>query len=355
MERAVGSNTQFVEWRSRLRAAKKRFQQEVRSINLNHLPLLLLSLDRYQLGEVYGRLYKGIMPARVSETAARILDYENPERVVICCEQAQGIGRRKWTRGRPPKSGQQAYRERNRPQLRAKNKFRKLLHPESAIKDREYRERSRDKAAAQRKAFWGAMTPAVRKAYIQEQWKRREARLKAQPGGWEAYNAQKREEAAARRERAKHDPQLAARLREHSRRQAERRKANRHVELERIKADPVRLSKLRKRSQRASNKHNIQRALKRPGRAAEIRAQIAALIPPTFPPELRADLCNEVYAALLSGDMGVTKLREAVKAKSAKVRRLMGDRWKQVSLHEAIQGTDGLKLIDTIEADRPHF
>ena len=61
----------FLKWRSKLKAARKRYEGEVRKIELDYLPLVVLGLNRHQLTFVYERLFKKPKPSRAADAIAR--------------------------------------------------------------------------------------------------------------------------------------------------------------------------------------------------------------------------------------------------------------------------------------------
>lgn len=78
-------------------------------------------------------------------------------------------------------------------------------------------------------------------------------------------------------------------------------------------------------------------------------------IPSWVPKEIRGDLCQDLIVAVLSGETKVENIPDVVARYATQARKLLPDRWKTVSLDATIEGTDGLRYVDTLHSCEPDF
>ncbi len=90
--------------------------------------------------------------------------------------------------------------------------------------------------------------------------------------------------------------------------------------------------------------------------ATGLLALVNSLVPPQVPHFIRADVCQDVILAILEGDVAAGEnLTGAARKALTKVRRMHPFLFAPLSLDQEIPGTDGLRMIDTIRSDQPHF
>jgi hypothetical protein len=132
----------------------------------------------------------------------------------------------------------------------------------------------------------------------------------------------------------------------------ERRSRNKHSEHERLMSDPARralhLEKRRHREGCSARNWPI------PCRTDDLLKRILRAIPRGFPEEIREDLCNDLYAAVLAQDISADGLSAVMKVYSSRARKLLRETWSQVSIFDVIPGTEQ-RILDTIAHDAPHF
>ena len=77
-----------------------------------------------------------------------------------------------------------------------------------------------------------------------------------------------------------------------------------------------------------------------------------AVVPKTYPPEVREDLINDIVIMQLDGFQGTA----AEAFKIAKTRHYrMFDQHRTTSIDAPLAGADGFRLSDLISSDHPHF
>jgi hypothetical protein len=367
MEFREKSKAAFRDWWAKTQALRKRHEKELRALELEYLPFVLLSLNRYQLAFTYSAMFGKPAPSKAAEALAQLANHSNRVKVLKACYKARNdprcnareqeylaVRRSTLKAGTGNRPAARRYSEKNRDLKRAASR---VLRLDADAREREYasRVKHRERNYARSRAWWAGMSPETRRQYVSDQWTRRLARLKSQPGALEAYRAQKRREAAARRERIKNDP-IARALDENKRKARERQRRPYHKNyFQQIKVDPLRYEKHKARRKRSQQKRQIKELLSRKDGKEALMKAITAAVPRWFPLELTADLCQEVVAALIGGEGTRQQLAALVKSKATKIRKLQSETWKQRSLHDTIPGTDNVTLLDTLSADHAHF
>ncbi|HEX5328329.1 MAG TPA: hypothetical protein VFW75_16870 [Acetobacteraceae bacterium] len=86
-------------------------------------------------------------------------------------------------------------------------------------------------------------------------------------------------------------------------------------------------------------------------RSDDLLEKINGIVPRGMPEHIRADVCQEMIADILVGDLAVA---DAEKFLRRYISRAWGDGFKTISLDAPIRDTD-LRMMDTISADRFHF
>jgi hypothetical protein len=115
------------------------------------------------------------------------------------------------------------------------------------------------------------------------------------------------------------------------------------------------MQKRRQQTRSAQQRRKLKHALQKDGNSGALIKKVMQLIPRNLPPQLRDDLCQELLISLIAGETTMEKLPLVIKSKATKVRKLLGETWKQRSLNDVVPGTDRITLLDTLAADHPHF
>jgi len=84
-------------------------------------------------------------------------------------------------------------------------------------------------------------------------------------------------------------------------------------------------------------------------------AMVNRMVPAQVPHFIRADVCQDIILAILEGSLRPGEMKTAVPKALARVRRMHPFLFAPISLDQEIPGTDGLRMIDTIDSDRMHF
>lgn len=87
----------------------------------------------------------------------------------------------------------------------------------------------------------------------------------------------------------------------------------------------------------------------------ELLLKISSLLPMSLPAHIRDDVRQEIVLAVLTGEIRYREIGSKVREFISRVFKLHPARFGPVSLDAIVPGTDNLRLIDTIESDRPHF
>lgn len=336
-------------WRASLRAARKSFHEQLTRIDLEYLPLFVLTLNRKQLAAAYTLLYRKVAPAKSANLANLIVAFPNRQKILFACRRAKHPLSNGRLMKRVPKRECDSLDQDVRQVFGVLYRF----DPRSKSNSLAQRKRTKERDAAKRRAWWARMTSEQRQKYIADQWKRREARLKADQKVYEAYKEQKRLERVARAERINRDPiakaKEAARIKESNRRRPYQDR------MRQIKQNPDSLAKYKVRMRRGQRKYRLKRELQDPQKQAALMRKVNAALPRTFPPELREDLRQELLLAVMSGEATTKDLAGIVRVKARKARKLIAETWGQRSLNEPIRGTDGLTLLDTLSTTSQRF
>lgn len=85
---------------------------------------------------------------------------------------------------------------------------------------------------------------------------------------------------------------------------------------------------------------------------SDLLTAINTIVPRELPPDIRADVCQEMIVDVLAGILPLETAGEMMKKY---VTRAYGERFRLLSLDAPMRGFDGLRLVDTIEATRFHF
>lgn len=76
---------------------------------------------------------------------------------------------------------------------------------------------------------------------------------------------------------------------------------------------------------------------------------VNAVVSKELPDEVRADFCQDLVVAVLSGDCAIDSLREYARAKLAAARSVYGQKWGHVSLdYPRFNGNDDRRISDRI-------
>ena len=78
-------------------------------------------------------------------------------------------------------------------------------------------------------------------------------------------------------------------------------------------------------------------------------------VPRHLPDHVRADVCQEMLAALLGQEIVASDIRGQVKNYLRRHYQSYSDRFRFASLDAVLPGTDNLRYLDTIASDREHF
>lgn len=156
----------------------------------------------------------------------------------------------------------------------------------------------------------------------------------------------------------KHHAEIYARLKADPQRYAAFRERVRHWQRERLRkvyADPVLRAKHQAQQRAIQQRCNEKQRARDPRMAEAVLAELGKLVPRGMPLEIRGDLINDLYAALLAGETTRAQLPTVIRKYTAAAWRLLGETWRQQSLDEPIPGTEGLTRADVIADDHPHF
>lgn len=200
----------------------------------------------------------------------------------------------------------------------------------------------------QRVREWRRKNKARKDAYNRKWW----AEAKADPAKWKATRERisrwARARWAERRLRANAgDPEaLAWVARDQQRRRDWYRK---------VTSDPAMYAAYRARVKKYLERQRTRKHARDPRKAASVLAELGRMVPRSMPLEIRGDLINDLYAALLAGEITREHLPHVLKKYTARAWKLLGETWNQRSLDDVIPGTDGLTYAETIADNHPHF
>jgi hypothetical protein len=193
------------------------------------------------------------------------------------------------------------------------------------------------------------------------------AAIRADPVALAAWNKLRAERNQRWREKLERTaPEKWAKLRqrelEHSRQprteeQKARQRANYRARMARIYADPQRHAEYKARHNAYTLQLRERRAIAKPQNATAMAATLNKLMPANMPAEQREELRAVLVAAIWAGDTTVERLQAgALKKYATQVWDLMPIHERRtVSLDAEIPGTDGMRRIDVLASDTPHF
>lgn len=95
----------------------------------------------------------------------------------------------------------------------------------------------------------------------------------------------------------------------------------------------------------------------RPTKCALLMLDIQRLIPRSVDPSVRADLAQDLIAAIIAGETTIERLQgdpRAMRKYTARASKLLAETWNQVSLDDCIPGTD-LTYKEALPDDVMHF
>lgn len=80
-------------------------------------------------------------------------------------------------------------------------------------------------------------------------------------------------------------------------------------------------------------------------------AMVDRAVPRRLPPDLRADICQDLIVGILCGDFAEDDLRLPVKEMTRRVQKMFPSKYGPISLDALVAGTDDLRVIDTLADD----
>lgn len=83
----------------------------------------------------------------------------------------------------------------------------------------------------------------------------------------------------------------------------------------------------------------------------DLLRRVNAAVPKHFPPEMRADICQDLIVGILTGEFPEDDLRLPAKEMTKRVTKMFPTKYGLASLDAEMPGTDGLKLIDTFSTE----
>lgn len=89
--------------------------------------------------------------------------------------------------------------------------------------------------------------------------------------------------------------------------------------------------------------------------ATDFMAAVDNVVPRGLPDFIRSDVCQDIMVALLEGSLKLKNLKEGAKVHLREYNKMFPDKFGPVSLDAPIPGMDGLKMLDLIADDTPHF
>jgi hypothetical protein len=91
------------------------------------------------------------------------------------------------------------------------------------------------------------------------------------------------------------------------------------------------------------------------GQPSDLVSIVARAIPLAIPPEIRADICQELLLSVLEGELSLADLKKGVAAAVTKYNRMFPGKFGPISIDAPIPGTEGFTIADTLSNDTPHF
>lgn len=95
--------------------------------------------------------------------------------------------------------------------------------------------------------------------------------------------------------------------------------------------------------------------IQKPTAEHQLLLDVHHAIPAGIPHELRADLCQDLIVAVLSGETTVENIPDVIASYAKQARKILPDRWRTVSLNAVLPGTDDFRYIDSLHACEPDF
>lgn len=349
----------------------------IKTAQTQDLKTLVLSLNRWQLAGAY-RLISHKEPHAVSLVAQVAALLEHPVEGgtrAACAHQLVNLAairreeefrrtsgaamRKQWTKRLNGKPRAVRSKQRvDRVALRARLRLLRLTSPDYLAKQRAYAKANKDRANADKRAKYAALTPAQKRAHIAAQEARLKARLLADPEAKAAFLERKR----IQQERRLADPAKRARELQMIERRKER---NRKLVAERgtyysrvVKHDPAKLARFRERAVQAGRRRKLRAKLAAaPLQVDSMKAALRKIIGYRVAPQERDDLMSELLAEILSGNLTLEKLadRATLGRYIRQANKLLAETSGQQSLDEVQAGTESLTRLDTLADDQPHF
>lgn len=75
------------------------------------------------------------------------------------------------------------------------------------------------------------------------------------------------------------------------------------------------------------------------------------MLPKGLPHEIRGDLCQDLIVAVLSGETTIENIPEVVAKYARDARKILPDRWRNVSLDDILPGTENLTRLDAMAGE----
>ncbi len=79
------------------------------------------------------------------------------------------------------------------------------------------------------------------------------------------------------------------------------------------------------------------------------------IVPRGFPDHIRADICQDILLEILEGNATIEDLKNGTALAIRKYYKLHPGKFGPLSLDATIPGTEGLRLVDVLPSDTPHF
>jgi hypothetical protein len=84
---------------------------------------------------------------------------------------------------------------------------------------------------------------------------------------------------------------------------------------------------------------------------ADLVLKVNAAVPRGLPEEFRADICQDIILAILTGEMKESELANGVRHFVKVGQKMFGDRWSTLQLDAPIPGLDGVTYLDGLAGD----
>lgn len=83
----------------------------------------------------------------------------------------------------------------------------------------------------------------------------------------------------------------------------------------------------------------------------DLLKRVNAAVSRSFPPHMRADICQDIIVGILSGEFDAQDLALPAKEMTKRMFKMFPTKWGDLSLDAVIPGTVNLKLIDTLSEE----